>query len=353
MKKTLFVMVLAVALVMAFAGTAMAKITNAYVTWDPAAQPAGYDSTPHQGYAEGTEKCAVCHAVHNAPVTGTQWTGAGAWGPVTDDSEMLLRSSVSNACVYCHITTAIGGKQLYNGQSVLWTAPGTVSAYAENVAHNRNSANCVNCHAVHGAGTFGGAVAAKLLKFPADTTKFQDEIFAAGTGLYADAATARNDANRDGQVSVFCTQCHQNFSAASETTLNVDGDALYGDAAYSSTTGLWSGVTSTYQYKSHPLKAAGGEGNNFVAKGATVASTTVVAFAGSQYCRSCHDAGGVDSPAGVIDNSFPHYTAGAFNFMKAGANASGATGLHDKAVDGHCLKCHVSADGSSGVGTTF
>jgi hypothetical protein len=268
---------------------------------------------------------------------------------------MLLRSSVGNACVYCHITTNIGGKQLYNGNATLWTAPGTISAYAENVAHNRNSANCVNCHAVHGARTFGGDVAAKILKFPTDVTKFQDEIFGA-TGLYADAATARNAVgNRDAQVSVFCTQCHQNFSAASETTLNVDGDAIYGDTNYVSTTGLWSGATTTYQYKSHPMKSVGGEtGGLFVAKGSTIGTLTAAAFAGSNYCRSCHDAGTVDAPAGVLDSSFPHYTAGAFNFMTAAERVGAAqTGDHDKAVDGHCLKCHVSSDSSAGVGITF
>ncbi len=343
MKKSLFIAVLASLMVLAFAGTAMAKVTNGYVAWDPAEQPSGYDQTPHQGYAEGTDKCAVCHAVHNAPVTGSAYTtGTVQWGPTTDDTEMLLRSSVANACVYCHISTAIGGKQLYNGDATLWTNPTSVSAYAENVAHNRNSANCVNCHSVHGASTFGGAVASKILKYP-DTTKFQDEDFGAN-GLFADAAAAKTDSNRDAQVSVFCTQCHQNYSPSSETTLNADGDVVTKDAAYTGPTGTGGGI----MYKSHPMKSAE---TTFSAKGAT--STKTAAFAGSNYCRSCHDAGGVDSPAGVIDNSFPHYTAGAYNFMKAGANAAGAEGLHDKAVDGHCLKCHVSADGTQGVGQTF
>ena len=36
MKKTLFVMALAMVLVFAFSGVAMAKITNGYVTWDQA-----------------------------------------------------------------------------------------------------------------------------------------------------------------------------------------------------------------------------------------------------------------------------------------------------------------------------
>ncbi len=349
MKKTMFVLVMAAVLVFAFSGVAMAKITNGYVSWDDAkAELDGTAETPHIGYTVNTEKCAVCHSVHNAPVAGTAWTGTNPWTARSgEESQMLLRSSVANACVYCHITTAVGGVQLYNGTEANWTAP---TGLEENAAHNRTSANCVNCHSVHGANTYQGAAASKILKFT--EASIQDEVLGTSTdvtldgGLYADAAAAKADTSalgKDYQVTVFCTQCHQNFSRSSETTLNADGDSVYGDAAY-----VDGDATANKQYKSHPMKAAG---TTFVANGASY--TGQVAWVASTTCRSCHDAGGTDLGAGVTDSSFPHYTAGAYNFVNVAASSADVAvpSGHDNGSDGMCLKCH--ADGTSGVGTTF
>ncbi|MHB1017902.1 MAG: hypothetical protein ACYC2X_08470 [Coriobacteriia bacterium] len=260
MKKTLMIVALAMVLVFAFSGIASAKITNGYITWATAsANLDGTVATPHSGYTVNTEKCAVCHSVHNAAVAGTAWTGTDPWTARTgEETQMLLRSSVSNACIYCHITTNVGGTQLYNANEVLWTAPGTISTFEENVAHNRSSANCVNCHAVHGANTFQGAAASKILKY--DAAKLQDEVLGASTnvtldgGLYVTAADAKADTTvlgKDYQVTVFCTTCHQNFSRSSETTLNADGDFVYKDGAY-----VDGDATANAQYKSHPMKAA-------------------------------------------------------------------------------------------------
>lgn len=353
MKKTLFVVALATVMVFAFSGIAMAKITNGYVAWDPAAQPAGYGNTPHVGYSVATDKCAVCHSVHNAAVAGTAWTGTDPWTARTgEETQMLLRSSVANACIYCHITTDIGGTQLYNGNEVLWTNPASVSTFAENVAHNRNSANCVNCHSVHGANTYQAAAAEKILKF--DAAAVQAEVIGASTnveldgGLYATAADAKVDTTalgKDYQVTVFCTQCHKNFSRSSETTLNAAGAYIYGDAAY-----VDGDPTANKQYKSHPMKSVE---TTFVANGDTINGQA--AWVASTTCRSCHDAGADDQEIGVTDSNFPHYTAGAFNFVNVAAKAGDTTvasGL-EHASDGMCLKCHVNSDASAGVGTSF
>mgnify|MGYP001062653352 FL=1 len=365
MKKTLFVMALAMVLVFAFSGVAMAKITNGYVTWDEANDDLdGTPATPHIGYTAATEKCAVCHSVHNAPVGGTSWTNAADptenWTARSEDTQMLLRSNVANACIYCHITTNIGGTQLYNATEAIWTAPGsivptdTVGAFIENAAHNRNSANCVNCHAVHGANTFQGPAESKILKMPT-TANIQDEILGASTdytldgGLYVDLAAAQADTTslgKDYQVTVFCAQCHQNFSRASEAVLNLDGDNVYGDAGYvdGDTT------NANRQYKSHPMKAAEA---SFVAAGD--GTTAQAAWVASTTCRSCHDAGNTDEGVVVTDNNFPHYTAGAYNFVLVSENsgtAATASGLNHGS-DGMCLKCHVNSDGTAGVGTTF
>jgi hypothetical protein len=366
MKRTLFVVAIATVLVFAFSGVAMAKITNGYVSWDDAVLNLdGTDATPHIGYTVNTEKCMVCHSVHNAAVSGTAWTGTNPWTARDEETEMLLRSNVANACVYCHISTDVGGVQLYEGNETLWTDPASLSTLAENAAHNRTSANCVNCHAVHGANTYQGAVASKILKF--EPAKIQDEILGytdvdaatvyvsadgdgATTGLYASALDAQADTGalgKDYQVSVFCTQCHQNYSYASEDVINTDGDYVYGDSTY-----VDGDATANKQYKTHPMKAASttftASGDNFGGQAAFVASTT---------CRSCHDAGETDQSAGVTSSNFPHYTAGAFSFVNVAADyqsysTAAASGL-DHGSDGMCLKCHASSNAGEGVGDAF
>ncbi len=356
MKKTLLVLCLSLVLVFAFSATAMAKITNGYISWDATGTNAAVP-TPHKGYAVATDKCAVCHSVHNAAVAGTAWNGTGPSDPSTwtarsgEETQMLLRSSVANACIYCHITTNLGGVQLYGGNEVAWTTPGTISSLQENASHNRTSANCVNCHSVHGAVTYNGAASNKILKY--DAAKIQVEAIGGADSLYATSAAARAGIVKDEQVTIFCTQCHANWSASSETTLNAAGNYLYGDAAY-----VDGDPTANKQYKSHPMKAVEAK---FLAAGSTVASTTAVAFVGSETCRSCHDAGKTDEAigsgglGGVTDSNFPHYTAGAFNFVNVAASAAGATvpGNHDAGQDGMCLKCHINAAGDAGVGINF
>ncbi|MBN2247769.1 MAG: hypothetical protein JW733_03635 [Coriobacteriia bacterium] len=350
MKKTLLVVAIATVIVFALGGSAMAKVGNGYVTWDDAsAHLDGTAATPHIGYTAATEKCAVCHSVHNAPVGGTTYT-AGVGDPAnwtaSGSTEMLLRSSVANACVYCHIDTAVGGTQLYDGTAALWTGP---TGLDENAAHNRNSANCVNCHAVHGANTYLAEASTKILKFqPAANRMIQDEVLGA-TGLYATAADAKADTGalgKDYQVTAFCTQCHANFSNSSEMVLNADGS----QTPYTDSTYLDGDATVNTQYKSHPMKSAE---TTFVASGATYSGQ--VAWAGSSTCRSCHDAGATDEGVGVTDSNFPHYTVGAYAFVNVAANSgdtAAPSGL-DHGSDGMCLKCHVNADGTAGVGTTF
>lgn len=353
MKKMLFVSMVATVLVFAFASTAMAKVTNGYAAWDEAYNNgvlSTANTAPHSNYTTLTDKCAVCHAVHNAAVSNTTWVGTDPWTADDSETQMLLRSSTANACNYCHIETNVGGKQIYNGNVALYDQK-SVASFTENVAHNTNSASCVGCHAVHGANTFGGAAIAKILKLPMtaaayDPTKFQDEVFGVG-GLYANEAAARTDVlSKDNQVTVFCTQCHQNFSAASETTLNADGDYVYGDATY-----IDGDATANKQYKSHPMKAADA---NFSAAGAGF--TGQVAWKGSQTCRTCHDAGVQDAAPGLVPSSFPHYTPGAYNFVNVAANAGAvaAPSNVNMATDGMCLKCHdQNAAVGNGVGENF
>jgi hypothetical protein len=196
------------------------------------------------------------------------------------------------------------------------------------------------------------------------------------------------------QASVFCTFCHQNYGYASEAVVNPDGDhslfqgpwyALAGTVPnVTGTAGTWVSMNgaggSHAPFKNHPVKSVDG---TFTAAGKASTVPAAVAFAGSETCASCHDAG-VRDQAGVIVQSYPHFTPGYFHFTKSAAHlgapmtyappipdfvASGDTAgiaavqawLEDPVnyeealtvADGQCLKCHVNATDDAGVGKTY
>ena len=349
MKKILLVAVLAVVLVLAFATTASARPNpNIYIEWDSATVNGA--AGPHAGYVTASEKCNVCHAVHYAATADfdstTEPTNAsyqGTWSTVgVAETEMLLRSSVADACNYCHIDTAVGGVQIWGGDSDNYDAGDPSGAFSH------SHAACVDCHAVHGASPFKGGNESKILRVRADrpiqsqvlasTSPAEDDI----AWLFADQAAAVASADKYLQQVAFCTQCHKEYTDASETTIT---GAVY--------------YTTTQEYKGHPMVSTI---DAFSAQGDTTAQTQV-AWVDSQTCRQCHDAGGVDQ-TGISFNSFPHYTRGYFRFQTSLANA-GATDANastllgdavnhtDYATDGNCLKCHVNAAATEGVGLDY
>lgn len=347
MKKILLVTVLAMALVFAFAGSAMARPNgNIYIQWDATGANAAMP-TPHAGYTTATEKCAVCHSVHYAATSGVTWpdtagAGANAWTAGTEETQMLLRSSVANACNYCHITTSIGGVQLYGGDATNYTTE-------SNFAHNTH-APCSGCHAVHGANTFQGPNTSKILRVLTASRPIQPEVISGALGnplitpVYASEAAAVADTPALGkyyQQIAFCTQCHAEYTDASEATIT-GGPGYYDGAGY---------IPGT-EYKGHPMKAA--EVGGFTAAGDTISVQAAWVDAGT--CRSCHDAGGTDLAPGVTTNSFPHYTAGynVFSYTGAYEGVQDAADLtKDYATDGNCLKCHVNAAQDAGINITF
>lgn len=130
MKKTLFVVLVAMVFVMAFA-------TAAFAAWGDNGYLAGDGTSPHVGYTATTNKCGVCHSVHGASATG----------------QALLASSRADACTYCHVDS---GGALYTN-----VYAGAAANYTADTANNHSSAGgarCVDCHSVHGANTvLGGA----------------------------------------------------------------------------------------------------------------------------------------------------------------------------------------------------
>lgn len=320
MKKTLAVLMLAVVLVFAFAAVAFAAEGDA-VYESPTA-----GVNPHGGYTDATNKCAVCHSVHHATDTGTE--------------EMLLRSSVAGACIYCHVSSNLAIKTVYSE---------TPTLYSNGVADNRDSHDtsgfggsfkCGSCHAVHGAGMEGVAgtdyTAKKILKAPTGAYTYDitnNEIVFDGTeGI--DSAVITGATNQslnlagmtDAQeVNAWCTRCHKYWNTA-------------------------------YNQDTHVMKAP-------AANGAHYALTNSPASATSELCRSCHNGGytnvtlagavwtGLDA-AGVSQtlttgtgdgyqgaDNWPHNVAG--DRLIGGVSDGGAS------LDEACLNCHA------GVSTAF
>jgi cytochrome c553 len=344
MKKLIVVAAMAAVMVVAFAAPAFAAIQPAYIGWSAAGANALVPS-PHNGYTQTTEKCAVCHSVHNAPAAGATVTTGTVQFTAGSNPQMLLRSSVAESCRYCHIDTAIGGTVVYGG-----TATYDAFIGGANPEFGHNTA-CSNCHAVHGANTIQGAVAASTLRnWDANNRKFQDE-FVESLGGPVSAKDPANQAAvntfvgtlpRATQVSVFCTRCHDNWSDASERTVTAEGYRVAG--FYDNVTANDAYGIAETQVKHHPLVSTI---NAFAAGGATTGATQV-AWKTSAQCASCHDAGD-----GSVSNNFPHYTAGAAEFLLS-ADDAGATGVGaaSGSQDGVCIKCHVSGTGA-GVGVNF
>jgi len=390
MKRFMIVAVMAVALVALMATPAFAYMNNFYQSWTTGV------GNVHYGYSTASNKCNVCHSVHEAPVAGDKQssTASNKWTVTDTDTQMLLRSTVANSCVYCHISTTIGGVNIYGGTSNnYYTNNGTTwsgSSFSHDGPPNGH-ANCSNCHSVHGANVFGASAAPYILADNYDeaaggkTTPGAGfgigtcgDIAGASVGNVALFTTSQDaiDGNLNpslspapvtflAQETVFCSQCHA-FYQSTDATYGV-GDEGWGTGGGGS--GTLNGI------KTHPMRAAT---NNFQASGSTIGANQTVAWASSGTCRNCHDAGNVlaENNPGFTNNSFPHYTAGSYRFMLSASDAAGHVDPNGGASnngfgavlntvawtnkiavsatmnDGLCLKCHRDGAGN-GVGLTF
>jgi hypothetical protein len=325
MKRISVLTLLTLVAMLVFASAAFASAYSTYVTWDPA-YPNNNPDTPHKGYAINTNKCAVCHAVHKGYPGG----------------EVLLRSTVSEACDYCHINSNIGGDRIYGGNADNHNSDLSAGSMPGGFAHNNA---CTQCHSVHGANTMGGAKSSRILYDWADAdapTRVPYSTYALMT--WTDPA---NEADGDGQITAWCTGCHTYYTpyyADGSATGFIDNDERavgpQDDMAYQShimtTNASFSGVYDNPQ----------------------TTEPDPVAWAPSVYCVSCHDAPnngsslGNDPADGIYDNHFPHYTTDYYRFMDvatstAVAGSTNTTGT----IDGLCLKCH--RDATDGVGITY
>jgi hypothetical protein len=331
--RDLTAVILLLGLVLLWASTAWASTESTYAVWtDPGFDHTQPHDTPHSGFSTTTTKCAVCHAVHKAPAGG----------------ELLLRSTVGDSCVYCHINTNIGVIQIYNGDSSLY--------YADNKKnHSRDGgAPCTACHAVHGANAYGTYIGTKILKRLPIQPEFV-RLFSATNDpnvLYEAVGDTNDyiwpappydweqwDEARQVQQTAFCLGCHQYYTHESENTVTVGGN----------------------DYAMHPLKRAWSrvdtDGNwiyDFQAPGSTLPSETQVATMSSHGCLHCHgEMDYTNAGPGLQESSFPHYTAQRERFLVSGDGAQTKLDTADSTQDGTCFVCHVWSDGTTTLGVGF
>ena len=289
MSKKMF-MVLALTVVFVFAASGAA-----FAAWGDNTYGTGFVGNPHGGYLSSSTKCGVCHAVHGAATGG----------------EALLQSSKANSCTYCHITSGLY-KTVYLGLSSNYSVAVNLPD-----AHNTvggatlysGTVGCPDCHTVHGA----GAVA----------------VSGAGTTAVTSADNLRN--------------LFTDARGASFRAIRGAGYAAYYTAANATTMTQWCS-------QCHPYYNTGVNGKTH----RMVASDNNHAFTKSSECRDCHDS--VLSGAAY---TFPHIADGA-RFLKTASSALGsdtANAVADASgrvvADGACLKCHVNAGVTSGVGVNY
>ena len=283
MKKATLVLSLVIALVLGIAGSAYATTGSTYLT---------ATGSPHGGYTTSSKKCAVCHAVHHASNTG----------------EVLMKDSVSNACVYCHITSSTGVVQIYNGVATNYN-----SGDLKNAHSSSGGVQFVSCHTPHGATSMianNAYLRTKILKTSGTVT----------------SAIAVGDANEIA-VSKWCTNCHTYYETSYDKGMQMSHVMTTAKTSYPG------GSTAAGSY------------------------TGKVAWSDSDTCRACHNDGTTDASASmvatVVASSFPHYTTGQRFLTAAGndTNTGAAVSATDSSADGVCLRCHVST--GSGVGSSY
>lgn len=288
-----------------------------------AAQAGGYRTptagqSPHGNYSDSGSKCKVCHAVHNAN------TGSG--------EETLLRSSRENACVFCHISGAWSIEKVYGGIVANYTGDSRYnhdSDHAVQVWGPANYAGCPQCHSVHGANVLTG---------------YESKIVSNDPGPWLPAPVT--DLNQ------FCRDCHEDDNYPGGPYGGEYGwrcGACHNDMFF--TRGGEDGVDLVDQYPAFATQARDGV-SHVMTTTLTNATGAQVAWSYSDDCRDCHAGGN-----GTVNNSFPHYTSGAYFLDDQYTPPDGPPGGLDTGMDRVCLNCHAEGgDGGSyttGVGKTF
>jgi predicted CXXCH cytochrome family protein len=253
---------------------------------------------PHSGYSTTSSKCGVCHSVHGAA-----------------SGQLLLPTSVADACSYCHMNTSSGYTQVYGGVIDNYNVedlPNAHNSFTD--AGIEQGVQCADCHQVHGAEakmTSNPFLSARLLIGDKDYDPTAND----GKGNYdVNAQAPLADDDKDTALSKWCAGCHYTRNGA-----------------YS----YW----GSYDGPSHVMTSAGESYGN-----PNMDTNEKVAWADSSYCSSCHA-----SDYGT--SAWPHMTEGN-RFLVVGANVNESIPASETTSDGVCLRCHRDGAGA-GVGESF
>lgn len=312
-----------VAFALVLVGTIPAMATwgdSTYAIWRDISALPGMGTSPHGDYDVGTQKCKVCHSVHGAAPNG----------------QALLRSTISEACSYCHITANVSDYIVYGGVIDNYYGQDFQNAHNAGVTGGLTG-GCVDCHTVHKAYTkmpVNTWLQAKILKGAPDDGAPSEPNY----DPLAGAPDPDTDDTKEEAMSKWCTKCHR---SGNEVPYGYYNDYAQNMADYGMGYGL-------IEY-THIMKDLAADGDIYDAqdRGGSL-EPTQVAFASSKACSSCHASNYGDS-----SRRWPHYTEGARFLISAGDVSSPATAtpIGKTRYDGVCLRCH--RDGSRGVGLTW
>lgn len=322
MKKILLIS-LAVAFIIAMVSAAFASGYNSPLWSTQSAAPD--PKIPHGGYADTTNKCKDCHAVHLA-----------------SGNYKLLRAGSTDgqtACTYCHGLGGIVGSKngviLNTAGHGLGGATGLINAPDDATPGFSIQAaqwGCGSCHSVHNNNT---------------VTAISERVFTAANNTNA-MLKGKPDSNSAGNaligatvtLSRWCTECH---------------GANYGTYGQSKTVGSGSAAFG------HDAGSTGGINRNYKPDG-----TNTYAFVRQQVpgdmtaaprCNQCHAAGAAVLPtsaggwvagqAGYVwrnqasgEGYFPHAGySNSYSLLKASSNLSSAGNVR---LDDVCNDCHYT-----------
>ncbi|MBU2601883.1 MAG: hypothetical protein KKA32_06915, partial [Actinobacteria bacterium] len=298
------------------------------------------NQNPHAGYATTGAKCKVCHAVH----------GAGLSDGTNVTTERLLRSTVADACTFCHVTTNFA-TTVYGGQVANYVGEGApyygrVGGSGHTAGHRTVAteapaayAGCASCHSVHGAATI--APGTYLLKNDPAKGVTSYLAVAGGWGSFVAPVTNQRD---------FCLDCHDGTkrTAADGTVTPIVAQAdLLAVFKNCGTSGCHNSVATDWGSSSHRTQFGvtftgarngrshimttqrdGGPGGLRISWFRTKIPDTV----DSNSCVTCHQA----------DTGFPHFVAGGEALIAQYESVK---------IDALCLSCH--RNNGLGVGFTY
>ena len=344
MKKTLFVLSLAVVMMVALVPSAFAL---------------------HGAYNSTGASCRECHQVHDAEVgtgtntalfikaTGPYQTNTGTGGTGIAPASGYTNSNTEALCEYCHVYGGHVIDQVYGagvqgnastmaahkiGETVIPNSSGAYTLVGNGTAGGLGCTDCHNAlpHAAKSGKTWTNGNSTLMLPDPAGVSKsMYTQVTGADLTPYGGSATNQ-----------FCARCHdENMS------LNLGGTThILTSATTMNTTNYGSGVTVAWNGSETCVKCHAV--NEFHSLQQVAGTTKAADGALGSYTALTGSA----APVGTKPfQSFSTEATGTdFTVWGLGLGYNGPGSYKAEGVaDGLCISCHMKSDSSEGVGVSF